>query len=273
MAKHKAMTVFLVLILIFTGLTIGTEANATHPNSGIKSWDAAIRFDVPIEVPSEIAPPPKKPFVMSILELPPRPLPPASPSSSSTFENARVPNLFDGIRGGSIEQDFDHFTRGGPNEGRKWEQRFYYTINASGRPTGAESEMNFLQLDGEWEMSPWELGASNAFVRWAREWNATAHILEHRFYGQSKLNLGVDEDSTSKEGLQLLTAEQALADAAVYIVQTNNAMRYKNPKWVVFGGSYAGNLAAWMREKYPELVVGAVASSAPVEAKLDFHGG
>ncbi|CAG2101391.1 unnamed protein product [Medioppia subpectinata] len=41
-------------------------------------------------------------------------------------------------------------------------------------------------------------------------------------------------------------------------------------KWVVFGGSYAGNLAAWFREKYPNIAIGAIASSAPVNLVVNF---
>lgn len=42
-------------------------------------------------------------------------------------------------------------------------------------------------------------------------------------------------------------------------------------KWIVYGGSYSGNLAAWMRYRYPDIVFAAVPSSAPVEMRYNFH--
>ncbi|XP_035709880.1 putative serine protease K12H4.7 isoform X2 [Folsomia candida] len=74
--------------------------------------------------------------------------------------------------------------------------------------------------------------------------------------------------------MSLLTSQQALADAALFIqwLKYNNsgATNLDNAKVVTFGGSYPGNLAAWMRQNYPNIVNLAVASSAPVEAKLEF---
>lgn len=47
---------------------------------------------------------------------------------------------------------------------------------------------------------------------------------------------------------------------------------YETGPWIVFGGSYAGSLAAWARLKYPHLIAGAVSSSGPLLAKVDFSG-
>lgn len=46
----------------------------------------------------------------------------------------------------------------------------------------------------------------------------------------------------------------------------------EDTKWIAIGGSYAGALAAWMRFKYPHLVYGAVSSSGPLLAKMDYKG-
>lgn len=73
------------------------------------------------------------------------------------------------------------------------------------------------------------------------------------------------------EHLKLLSSRQALADFAHFhdLMVSQYHMTDKH-KWVSFGGSYSGALSAWLRQVYPKVVVGAVASSAPVLAKLDF---
>lgn len=73
------------------------------------------------------------------------------------------------------------------------------------------------------------------------------------------------------ENLKLLSSQQALADFAYF--HDIMVMKYKlteHNKWVCFGGSYSGALAAWLRQLYPKVVVGAVATSAPILAELDY---
>ncbi|VDK59666.1 unnamed protein product [Anisakis simplex] len=72
--------------------------------------------------------------------------------------------------------------------------------------------------------------------------------------------------------LRYCTVEQALQDLANFIRQMNVKYKYSKPKWVTFGGSYAGTLNAWFRRKYPHMTVGAVASSAPLTHYLDYFG-
>ncbi|EMD44793.1 serine carboxypeptidase (S28) family protein, partial [Entamoeba histolytica KU27] len=83
--------------------------------------------------------------------------------------------------------------------------------------------------------------------------------VEHRFYGASTPSLEMDK-------LIYCTAEQALMDYVEVISHVQEENNLVGHPVIVLGGSYSGNLAAWMRQKYPNVVEGAWASSAPVEA-------
>lgn len=64
-----------------------------------------------------------------------------------------------------------------------------------------------------------------------------------------------------------------MADLANFIESKNTEYGFDSDvKWVAFGGSYPGSLAAWLREKYPNLVYGSVSTSGPLLAKADFYG-
>ena len=58
----------------------------------------------------------------------------------------------------------------------------------------------------------------------------------------------------SPKNLQFLSVDQALADIAYFINFKKSQKNIQNAKVIVFGGSYAGNMAAWVRVKYPHLV-------------------
>lgn len=86
-------------------------------------------------------------------------------------------------------------------------------------------------------------------------------------------NLNNSLRDLSIESLKYLSSEQALADLAAFIQAKNTEYKFdKNVKWVAFGGSYPGSLAAWIREKYPNLIYGSVSTSGPLLAKADFYG-
>ncbi|KAK7503717.1 hypothetical protein BaRGS_00004840 [Batillaria attramentaria] len=97
----------------------------------------------------------------------------------------------------------------------------------------------------------------------APEFKALLVFAEHRYYGES-LPYG-SESYANSTMLNYLTAEQALADHAelVHYIKSTVPGAAKSPV-IVFGGSYGGMLAAWMRLKYPNLVLGALAASAPI---------
>ncbi|PAV89423.1 hypothetical protein WR25_11937 [Diploscapter pachys] len=140
----------------------------------------------------------------------------------------------------------------------------YWQGNQWYRPGGPA----FIMLGGEAaEGGSWVEASNVEFGIMAQKAGAWLFVLEHRFYGES---FATSDLSTGN--LKYLSSEQAIADAVTFI----RAMIQKYPqlagaKWVSFGGSYPGALAAWLRIRHPEIISYAVGSSGPVQAEVDFY--
>ncbi|CAH0480733.1 unnamed protein product [Peronospora belbahrii] len=63
--------------------------------------------------------------------------------------------------------------------------------------------------------------------------------------------------------MEYLSTQQTLADYAI-LIETIKEHFAPNVPVIGFGGSYGGMLATWFRMKYPHLIDGIIASSAPV---------
>jgi lysosomal Pro-X carboxypeptidase len=84
---------------------------------------------------------------------------------------------------------------------------------------------------------------------------------EHRYYGAS---MPFGNESFTGTNPKYLTSEQALADYATLIPALKDQYGAQACPVVAFGGSYGGMLTGWFRLKYPNVVVGGIAASAPV---------
>jgi lysosomal Pro-X carboxypeptidase len=91
-------------------------------------------------------------------------------------------------------------------------------------------------------------------------YNATVIFIEHRYYGESL---------PTPLNYAYLNTDQTLLDYAQIIMQVKPM---ESTPVVAFGGSYGGMMAAYFRIKFPHLVDGAIASSAPVLEYLDTQG-
>jgi len=156
-----------------------------------------------------------------------------------------------------FEQQLDHSDL---FSNQTWQQR-YFTNSSFFKGDGPV----FLQIGGEGEASPkWVV--KGMMMEWAEKFNALAFQLEHRFYGKSH-----PTKDMSTKNLRFLSSEQALADLASFIESKNKEFKLSSSnRWILFGGSYPGSLAAWFRLKYPHLAYGSVASSAPLLAQINF---
>jgi len=102
---------------------------------------------------------------------------------------------------------------------------------------------------------------------WAEEFGAAILFAEHRYYGKS---LPFGNASFDTENLRWLQVHQVLADYAAMVADfARQELGDPTVPVVVFGGSYGGMLAAWLRIKYPNIFHMAIAASAPIPQALN----
>lgn len=147
-----------------------------------------------------------------------------------------------------------------PSDPRTFRQRYYVF---SGHAAGPDAPV-VLYIGGEAELLP------KTFMGRFPEKLAVAlqaHIVavEHRYYGASQ-----PFERLTSENLAYLSTDNAIADLVRFQGHAMKELGLRG-KWIAVGGSYPGSLSAYYRLMHPELVVGALASSAPVQARNAFE--
>ena len=181
------------------------------------------------------------------------------------YTSARSPSSLNlDIENRTFTQIVDHFDHSS-KEGT-YKQRFWYSPDFYDPEAGHV----FIYICGE------SLGAFPSGRSWAlqlaKEFSGLFFSIEHRYYGESQ-----PMSDWTMDGLKFLNHEQALADAAYFVESANLWIQHNystpdiTPKWIVLGGSYAGALSAWMRYKYPHLIIGSIASSGVVQSIENFY--
>lgn len=153
------------------------------------------------------------------------------------------------------DQKLDHADANSPT----FKQRYFVD---SSYAAGPDSPVFYI-ICGEWNCAG--TGSYGYAEGLAKKFKAHLIALEHRYYGES-----LPMTNLTSKNLKHLDLESAIADLATFQKHMMSAKDLTG-KWVAFGGSYAGTLAAFYRLKHPELVTGSLASSAPVLMKNEFN--
>ncbi len=159
---------------------------------------------------------------------------------------------------GTFQQQIDHPTTGTSTLGT-FAQRYWYSTEYASGPDAPV----LLYIEGEAEADPTDLAD---LADSAKTLGASIVALEHRYYGQSN-----PFATKTLADMKYLSIHEALEDLATFETWAKTNLPLSG-KWVAVGGSYAGTLSAFYRETHPELVVGAWASSAPVDITKAFWG-
>lgn len=154
-----------------------------------------------------------------------------------------------------FEQKLDHFQAA---SNATFMQR--YLLNADNWDTGVGPILFYSGNEGPIDA----FYAATGFVTdvLAPKLNALIIFAEQRYYGKT-LPFGTKTWS-SKDNLRYLSTEQVLADYALLLTSIKPGLNASGLPVVTFGGSYGGTLSTLFRIKYPHVVIGALAASAPL---------
>ena len=150
---------------------------------------------------------------------------------------------------GTFQQVIDH-----TNPGATFSQRYWQNSSFA---QDARTAPVILHICGEADCTDGYF-LNDSALDWAKALGAHVVYLEHRYYGES-----LPYKDMSNEHMSALSLNNVLEDLASFQkwISTQNGWQ---GKWIVVGGSYSGTISALYRQKHPELVVGALASSAPM---------
>eukprot|EP00985_Skeletonema_marinoi_P016597 scaffold8949_cov126-Skeletonema_marinoi.AAC.14 len=207
----------------------------------------------------------------------------------------------------TFDQRLDHFSsqidcHQDNNECETFKQRYFYTsryVRKEEEKKGVGTTVSFLCVGGEGpSLDPSVLVDSvhctGDMIELAHKlhheqnWDVHMFALEHRYYGQSfpkknnskkqgdKYLRANEKELDSDNEYKYLSSRQAVRDIVEFINSSESSQHFsssnnKNVRWITFGGSYPGMLSGWSRLLHPDVVYGAVANSAPVQAEADFR--
>lgn len=159
-----------------------------------------------------------------------------------------------------FEQTIDHFAwlPAGANSSKPATYQQRYLVNDQFWDPSNPKAPVFFYTGNEGDVT---LYANHTGLMWenAEEFGALIVFAEHRYYGKSR-----PFGDAFMDHVAYLTHEQALADFTQLIFYLQTAHNATSHPVIAFGGSYGGMLSAWFRIKYPSIVHGAIAASAPI---------
>uniref|UniRef100_A0A1D1YR05 Lysosomal Pro-X carboxypeptidase n=1 Tax=Anthurium amnicola TaxID=1678845 RepID=A0A1D1YR05_9ARAE len=171
-----------------------------------------------------------------------------------------------GLVGRTYRQRLDHFSYTPERDLEFFDQRYFVNTRYWNSSGWNGKPPIFVYTGGEWDITV-DLVGDNFPMHVASRSGALVVFMEHRYFGDSNPFGSVTEAYKNGSTLGYLDAAQALADFAEITLHVVKSYCPKSACPVIaMGCSYGGMLAAWFRLKYPHLVVGALASSAPVLA-------